>query len=336
MVRGLRWRVARLPLGVVVSGVTLWLALRSVELAGFWAAVRSVQWGWLVGLALLAVAANGLRAWRWRWLLGRGSPRVVDLFHATAVGYLASYILPVRGGEVVRMLAARRHGTSRIGTLAGTLTLEKVLDVTFVLLLVLIGMTRTTLPDSLTQAARLLAVLVAVALLGTVALGWQRGRIEAFIVSISDRPYRRWPRGREHVGSFLEGFSAILAPKGVVLALGLSLGVWVVEVVGVWLGTRSLGVDIGLMGLLLVLGLVGLGLTLPSTPGGLGVYEFMVVTGLTVQGVGASRALAVAVVMHGMNFVMILMMGGLGVWRESLTLGQVRRMARAPQPELVE
>ena len=306
--------------------------MRSVEFSGFWITIRSIKPEWLVGLSLITVISYFFRAWRWRSLLGSNSPRLRELFSATAVGGLANYIVPLRGGEIVRILAIRRrHPLNRIGTFAGTLILEKIFDIFAVILLILEGMESATLPETLTNSIQLLFLIFTSLLLGIITILSLRKRLEILVILIFNKLRLSKFKVEKYIRSFVDGFSAILSPKACLTVLSFTLLIWSMEALGVWMGAKSLGLDLNISGLFLVLGLLGLGLVLPSTPGSIGIYEFMIVTGLTTQGVEPTVAFAASVAMHGINFLMILIMGIASIWRESLDLGQIKEMARIPR-----
>ncbi|MBI3740050.1 MAG: flippase-like domain-containing protein, partial [Chloroflexi bacterium] len=57
-------------LGVLISVVFIWLALRGLRLNQFWDVVKGANYWWLLpGIAVYFVAVWA-RAWRWHYLLG--------------------------------------------------------------------------------------------------------------------------------------------------------------------------------------------------------------------------------------------------------------------------
>jgi uncharacterized membrane protein YbhN (UPF0104 family) len=66
-------------------------------------------------------------------------------------------------------------------------------------------------------------------------------------------------------------------------------------------------------------------LIVPSAPAAVGTFEAAIVLALDAYGVGPSRALAAAVVLHALNLFPFLVAGGLAVTRYRVTM---RRRAR--------
>jgi uncharacterized membrane protein YbhN (UPF0104 family) len=65
-----------------------------------------------------------------------------------------------------------------------------------------------------------------------------------------------------------------------------------------------------------------LGSALPSTPGSLGVYQFVTITVLAPFGFSRSDALAYALIGQGVNYVVVTSLGLLGIWRYNLRTGR--------------
>ena len=85
-------------------------------------------------VAALLVYAPALAARGWRWHRIMGSPRSrterADAYCLTLVGYMGNNVLPARGGEVLRIGAARRpHDARKRRRSSARSSRERVLDV---------------------------------------------------------------------------------------------------------------------------------------------------------------------------------------------------------------
>ena len=167
-----RRRLLQIALGLVVSILTLYLALRDVDLAQVSQALLAAHPGW-VGLALLSVAVNILaKAYRWKLLLP-GQP-FGRLLLALLAGAMLNYYLPARLGDFSRAYAAGEPGTGRAQAL-GTVLLEKVFDLVAYALLFVLLLLLLPLPEwaSKPGVSVVLAALVGVA--ATILVAYKRG-----------------------------------------------------------------------------------------------------------------------------------------------------------------
>jgi hypothetical protein len=92
-------------------------------------------------------------------------------------------------------------------------------------------------------------------------------------------------------------------------ALALALAKKLVEVGAIMCVARAFGVEVSAANAVLVLAALNLATLLPIVPGNVGVYEAAVVLAYTQVGVGAERALGIAVVQHACYFAAVALPG---------------------------
>jgi uncharacterized protein (TIRG00374 family) len=85
--------------------------------------------------------------------------------------------------------------------------------------------------------------------------------------------------------------------------------IWSVDCVTAMLCAHALGIDLPFRVALLLLAGIGLGSALPSTPGYVGIYQFVTVSILTPFGVPHDDALAYSFVSQAMGYVVVLVLG---------------------------
>ncbi len=95
----------------------------------------------------------------------------------------------------------------------------------------------------------------------------------------------------------------------VAIALVLSVAAWLLWAVGLWLVADALGIDLALWQAAFMTGLVNLGTAVPSSPGFVGTYQWLCVSGLGLFDVGASQAFAFSLVLQAAWFVPTTLVG---------------------------
>src|SRR5215207_6437121 len=129
----------RLAMGIAVSVVCGAVLAVRLDWAAVGAALAGARWG-LVGLAAaLTLTHLGLRAVRWRLMLGREAPPLGTLLWAYAVGVATGLTVPASGEFARALLLARRSGL-RTSYVLGSVAVEKLLDLTAVGFLVAAGL----------------------------------------------------------------------------------------------------------------------------------------------------------------------------------------------------
>src|SRR5436309_10055824 len=98
--RGRRLRAGLPWVGLLVSLVFAYLAVRHVRFAKVWDGLRTSDYWWLVPALAALVVTVYLKAVRWRFLFTRETrPSVGAVVRALLVCYFFNAILPARAGE---------------------------------------------------------------------------------------------------------------------------------------------------------------------------------------------------------------------------------------------
>jgi glycosyltransferase 2 family protein len=310
--------------GFVVSMSFLWFAVRGIDRDEFWLALRNSSFGWLL-IAVAALAASVVvRVVRWLYLFEpakRVPARAAT--RALLVGELLNSLVPVRAGEVARVVVLHRDtGASRAET-TGTLVAERLMDM--LALLVLFFAAVPALPEVtwLWPAAVMLAS-VAIAIAAVIVV----------VRAYGDRPFALAlrPLGRllgvaparveMTAARTLEGVRAFRDFRAGVLAFVLSLVVWLAVAACFWSAMRAVAVDTEFEAAILVVFATTFALVLPSLPAGVGVFEAATFVSLRAFGVADAQALACAVVLHVLSFAPFIVAGVVAL--------RLRSLGRAP------
>ncbi len=120
-----------------------------------------MHWGYIPLLVALTLATFWVRALRWRHLLPNGTEvSRISLFEATLVGFTATFIFPLRVGEVIRPWALSRWQPVKFSTGLASVVTERAFDA--LSLMVLVGLAfgyQESLPPILSIGARVVAAL---------------------------------------------------------------------------------------------------------------------------------------------------------------------------------
>lgn len=301
----------RTLLGLLLQGVLIWLAVRSVNFSLFKSVLWTADSRWLAA-AVPAVAvcmlAGSLRLWLLLRVLpvqgpGVGFGALTSIYLATSA---AHNLLPSPAAFVVRtVLLQRGHGYTA-GRLVASQLVTAIIDGLCLGILAVAVALVTPLPYALNKAM----------FLGGAIGG---GGVLAFL-AVS------WIWGRQHPDALADGGAApaeqagflrrtaqalnLLRRPGLWLAgLGCSLLVEVANALSIGLAAASVGTALS-FGTCVVLMMIGrLASLAPSTPGQFGVIEAGLVMGFSTLGIDTSRALAIAVLYHLVHFLPVTAVG---------------------------
>jgi len=291
-----------LAVGVPVSLLLLYVATRGVAWEDVRTALREARFGQLAAAVAALTGVYVVQSLRWRWIARREARSSRTTFVGLVVaGVGANNVLPGRAGDLLRAhWLSLRSRTPRSRTLA-TVVVDRACDV-FVLLALLFAAypftPRRTWIDRVFIASLVVTAVISAGLVATrlyVAHRAHDGRTLPLSVRLS------WP-GRQLSG-LIRGTAAVVGWGDLVVAIGLSAAAWILWAVGLWLVADALGIDLALWQAAFMTGLVNLGSAVPSSPGFVGTYQWLCVSGLGLFDVGASQAFAFSLVLQAAWFV---------------------------------
>ena len=298
--------------GFIITAGAIYLALRGVDIGDAGDALADSNLLWLVPASAALAVALALRALRW-WSLFDAAhrPPLRAVTRALFIGFFFNNILPVRAGELLRVIALhRRAGTPRAEGLS-TVVVERLLDV--LALLFLLFASYPLLPEIswLRTAALFGAVVVAaVSVIVFVIVRYDERAIHWLL-----SPLRRLPiagvaeRLEIAAGNATRGLVAIRNPRVALEAMALTLASWIVLALSCWILFEAFSLDLPLVAGLLVLVTINLSLILPSAPAAIGVFEYATVIALKAFDVPRAEALSYGLVLHLLNLVPFIVIG---------------------------
>ena len=343
--------IVQAGVGLAVGGVCLGLAFIGVPLEAFWDAVAGLHPGWLLGMVVIFMAQESLRAWRQVVMLRPLSPTIGMGGSLTIIfiSYFCIHLFPARLGEVVRPLMVWRIAGARPAAAVGVIVAERALDLVAALLMLLIMLlgARTGLTLELGGVAvdltrlgqRFGLVVVLPALGGLLAMVLLGGRITALaaraVAALPEPLAGPGARGLRLLEGFVAGFDGLRQGGRLLAVSGLTFGIWGTVVLTFQLLAHGFGIDhlIGVVESVGVAVVTLLASLLPAPPGMAGVQEASGRAALALYGVSGpgldATALAYAVVVHWWQ-VIIQAIGAAWFFRRAgLTLRGVVRQARA-------
>jgi uncharacterized protein (TIRG00374 family) len=313
-----------------------WLLILSIALAGLllYAATRGVGWGevaktlascrpgYLLVAWMLLTFSMGLRALRWRLLLSVAQPvRFQEAFWAVTAGALGNNYLPARAGEVIRSAyISSKAGITNSFALATALG-ERMLDA---LILSAIGASAMTVlghvPAAFLHAAEVVA---AAAAIGGVFMALAP-HLKAFLQRVFAAFARRIRFAaalEKMVLQFLLGMRAFHDFWRLCCVAMLSVAAWMGDAMAAVAVGRSLSEPLDFLQAVFLVAALGLSSGLPSTPGYVGIYQFVAVSVLTPLGFIRSQALAYIIVFQAAIYAVVTFWGSIGLWKARGVLG---------------
>jgi len=313
-----------LLLTLLLTGLLLFLAFHNVAWDDMLTTARRAQGSFL----LLAAAVYGvtylLRGLRWHLLLSADSvvPRLTAI-SASNVGYLGNSLLPARAGELIRVVLIGKSSAVSASYALATVVTERVSDAGILILLSLVALqTVKNIPEWLTAASRITALLVVVGVVVFLVIF----HYEARIMQLLDRlPLAGHVRARLglRIQQFLQGARALQNLERMLGYAVLTALIWLLDILFAIFIADSFQLHLALPEAILLLTALGLSSAVPSTPGYVGVFQFVAVTVLVPFGFMKSEALVYILTYQLVTYIVTIILGLLGLLQIQIKLRSI-------------
>ncbi len=316
-------------IGLVISLAALGWALRDLNLRHLWAALLDANYLWLLPALAFHFISMVARSIRWQVLLGADKVDLATSFWIEHIGYLVANIVHARVGDAARVAIVAQRKSISLAHALSTVVLERILDMLAVVVMTLLLISFMPIPAGWLAQVRLLGALGMLGVLGAialVALGARTEQVLAVILArlpfIESAPWlARW---RNLVG----GLGALGSVRGVWLVSLWTAITWLGAIGVFWAVMMAFLPQAPFHASVFVLAAEAFGMIVPATPGNWGVWEAIAKESLRwAFGLPEHQAASYGIVMHIFEYIIVNVVGLIGLVRYGLSLGQVKRLS---------
>ena len=337
--KSVHWRVW---LGLLISALFVYLALRQVDSERMWDVIRTADPASLALVIPIYLFQYVIRAWRWRILIEPIKKTALSsCLYALMIGFAANCILPARLGEVIRANYLGQREQISASSTFGTIVVERIFDGLTLLLFLMIGLMGTTFRGEwhsvgVSLRATGVFLLIAYLLLISFLIGF---KIKAkFFLNLLERLLFLVPKAfRSRIIDVLWNFSLGLAmtknPRQWALVIFYSLLLWFASLWQIKLVELSVHLHMPLIAPFLVMAMASLGFMIPSAPGFIGTFHLSVQYAYLFYGIGKEEALSVAILWHTSFFFPTLILGLLSFFLFHISPSALAAGGETPQSE---
>jgi len=319
-------------LGIAISAVFLYLALRGLHLGEVWNSLKTAHYLWLLpGIAVYFIGV-WVRAWRWHYLL-RPLKKISTrtMFPIVTIGYMGNNIFPARAGEVLRAgILKDREGVPISASLA-TVVVERIFDAVVMLGFVFFNLgalENLTHNSGFIGNIQQLAVWGSIIFIGALVVFLLAAMFplvtERIVLKLIERvvPLRFREKTRGVALKFLTGLESLRSPKDALMVLFTTVLIWMFETGKYWFVMHAFDFQVSFFALMLMNGIVNIATTLPSAPGYIGTFDAPGIAVLVAYGVPAEIAAGYTLVLHAALWFPITLLGAYYYLRQPLRWGK--------------
>jgi hypothetical protein len=312
----IRTRTFRVVISLLVSLVTLALAFRNVSVKQIGIVLRETQWIYAL-MALVSVGVNTVgKIFRWQIMLGSPGKMVPlgVLSQGLLAGQMLNVVFPARVGDIYRAVVIGGLGPGRAFVL-GTVVLEKIIDILMYIFLFVLLLLLIPLPEWIGFSVYTFAGISLLLAIAAFALAYERNRLERLVSWIIPRlPARIRDYTSSRLRSALSSLDILQNKNDLVKIAIWTAIIWTTAIVNNQLILLAVGITLPWTASLLVLVALQAGISLPSVPGRIGVFEYICVLALAAYGVSRAEALTYGILLHAIVLLPTTLLGLISFW----------------------
>ena len=304
-------------IGIVVSLICIILLLTQVPLNEIIPNLSKGNYYWIMPAIAFQLISILFRTWRWHFLL-RAKATFWTVFWAQGVGYLFTNVFPLRLGEPARILMlSQKSGISIVETTT-TAVIERVYDLATVIFFMVIILPLMDVSDSILQSGLVLGILVIVAFI----LMLLAANFPTFFTGIIQRLLSPFPKIKDIIlpiwQNTISGLETVKSWQSILSLSAISVMSWGASILAYWAGIRVFASQGNLIEATFMVVAISLAITVPSSPGFLGVFQFVAERALVIpfgDKYDSAIALSIALVTYLVYYFVSTVIGFIGIWQ---------------------
>lgn len=342
-----------LILGLVVSILALYLALRNVPFNDLIIYFASINYAWIVPAVVVILLSFALRAYRWKIILeSAGNIRFWQSFHPLMIGFMINCILPGRVGEVARPVILQKKENIPFSTGLATVGAERLFDVGMLIMLFAVLLATIEIDPNIDivfgkyhlNKATLMTVgggtfkllLLLIVGIALVAFNKTRNMINDLITRMPGMFFFAGPDVKKKmqikicepvvriVENFATGFTLLKHPMKICACFSLSVVIWGLAAFSYYLVSLGCpGIELSFIEITAMMIIICFFIALPSVPGYWGIWEAGGVFALLLFGVSSKDAAGFTLANHAIQIFPVVFVGLISAMVTSVNILQV-------------
>jgi hypothetical protein len=310
--------------GFIISIFLLYFSLKDVKFYEIIEILKKANLKLIFIPTLFIFASAVLSAFKWSRIAG-SNVRIQDTFIALIIGLFVNNVLPARIGEFVKgYVLSKKTGISFTFGLS-TVLIDRFFDLAGLLLIVFIFFPKQSLPAKVSQSLFILVIILIACMLTMIIMSRKK-----FTSVVANRLYKiKKPVLLKLAQRFIEigeNIRRINSPLNIICYIAISFLQWLCMSAALYFVTLTLGVSVKFTYIPFICALLNMGLTIPSSPGYIGVYQFLLVYIMSIFSVPKHEGFAVSILFHASWYIPYNILGFIFLLKEHLRIKDMQEL----------
>lgn len=263
---------------ILISLVLLFVVFRNIDFAQLIKALFSINLNVIIVSIVLILMGLFFKFKRWKVLLLvlKKDIKGINIFSSMVIGVLGDHVLPAKAGEFIRSyLVGTKENISKVSVF-GTVIIERVMDIFSILVICGIALIFISVKQQVVLQAEIAGISILLIVAFSIFLFIKQ---KGFLTKIISRllPSRYSNRIVQIFDLLSNGLRIIKEVRQFLIVFFWSLSMWffiIGSFIPILYAFNYGGVNPPLYTIFVLLLFVTFGLSIPSSPGGIGIYEY--------------------------------------------------------------
>jgi hypothetical protein len=311
-------------IGFSISLLLLYFSLRGIEFRQLLTTLKNADMRFVFLPLLCILLSLALCSYRWSKVVGNGV-RFRDAFVSVMIGLFINNVLPARIGEIARGYALARRRSISFTYSVTTVFVDRFFDLVGLLIITFIFLPEDSLPKTIAQAIYMLLGLfiVCATLLIILSRKGVADRIAGRLARVR-KPFIA--RFSKRILEIQQNLRRISSPFNLIYFISIAVITWLSMSTGLYFAMLALGVKIAFIKVPFICALLNMGLVIPSSPGYIGVYQFLLVYLLSIFNVPKYEAFAVSLLFHASWYIPYNVFGAIFLMKEHIKIQDIQKL----------
>ncbi|MEN6617309.1 MAG: lysylphosphatidylglycerol synthase transmembrane domain-containing protein [Syntrophorhabdus sp.] len=310
--------------GFTISAILLYLSIRGIDYRQLGETLKHADYTFAILPFCFVFLCVALCSYRWTRIVGNNA-RFRDSFVSLIIGLFVNNVLPARIGELARGYAMSKRRGIPFAYAVSTVFIDRVLDLLGLLTITFVFFPSQALPDSVSKGLYFLVGIFIICVMVLYAVSHKNVALR--ITGYLEKPQKPFLRKiAQRVIEIHENLRRIRTPGQIALLAVLSIANWLSMSMALYFALKTFGVPLPFVYAPFVTALLNMGLVVPSSPGYIGVYEFLLVSLLAIFGIPKYESFAVALFFHASWYIPYNVLGFIFIIKEHLHIKDIQKL----------
>ncbi len=309
-------------IGFIISLILLYLSLRGIHFNDIWKILKNADYRLVLLPTLFIFLAALFSSIKWSMIAG-GNVKIKNTFTALIIGLFINNVLPARIGEVVRgYVLSRKEGISFSFALS-TVLVDRLFDLIGLLIITFVFFPKQSMPHHVSKAIYMLIIVLTICIVVFVLLSNKKtAGIIANKLHAVQKPI--FVKIAKRLMEIQENLSRIKSPITTIYYILIAFVQWLFMSSALYFVTLTIGISISFMYIPFICALLNMGLAVPSSPGYIGVYQFILVYLLAIFDIPKTQGFTASILFHASWYIPYNTLGFILLLKEHLKIKELK------------